>query len=99
MGGRVARWLSRVFLGSPAARAAAAAARGCCVSRARCTQPRSPPYSLPHPPPLHLFRPPRFFVFQYIEAEDRYGCHNYAPLPVVLARGSGVHVWDVDGKR
>ncbi|UOQ73004.1 ornithine--oxo-acid transaminase [Hymenobacter cellulosilyticus] len=31
--------------------------------------------------------------------EDRYGAHNYHPLPVVLSRGEGVHVWDVDGKQ
>lgn len=31
--------------------------------------------------------------------EDKYGAHNYHPLPVVLARGSGVHVWDVEGNR
>jgi len=31
--------------------------------------------------------------------EDRYGAHNYHPLPVVLARGEGVFVWDVEGKR
>ena len=31
--------------------------------------------------------------------EDRYGAHNYHPLPVVLARGEGVHVWDVEGKQ
>ena len=36
---------------------------------------------------------------QFIEREDTYGAHNYAPLPVVLARGAGVHVWDIDGKR
>ncbi len=34
-----------------------------------------------------------------MELEDRYGAHNYHPLPVVLARGQGVHVWDVEGKR
>ena len=34
----------------------------------------------------------------YIAREDQYGAHNYHPLPVVLARGKGVHVWDVDGK-
>lgn len=33
-----------------------------------------------------------------INLEDRYGAHNYHPLPVVLAKGEGVHVWDVDGK-
>lgn len=31
--------------------------------------------------------------------EDRYGAHNYHPLPVVLSRGEGVYVWDVEGKR
>lgn len=34
-----------------------------------------------------------------IELEDRYGAHNYHPLPVVLDSGKGVFVWDVDGKR
>jgi len=36
---------------------------------------------------------------QFIDREDRYGAHNYAPLPVVLSRGEGVHVWDVEGNR
>jgi ornithine--oxo-acid transaminase len=31
--------------------------------------------------------------------EDQYGAHNYHPLPVVLAKGEGVYVWDVEGKR
>lgn len=31
--------------------------------------------------------------------EDKYGAHNYHPLPVVLSRGEGVYVWDVEGKR
>ncbi|HEY3391049.1 MAG TPA: ornithine--oxo-acid transaminase, partial [Prolixibacteraceae bacterium] len=35
----------------------------------------------------------------YIEKENRYGAHNYHPLPVVLERGEGVFVWDVEGKR
>ncbi|WP_126243664.1 ornithine--oxo-acid transaminase [Chitinophaga rhizosphaerae] len=35
----------------------------------------------------------------FLDLEDRYGAHNYHPLPVVLTRGEGVHVWDVDGKR
>lgn len=35
----------------------------------------------------------------YIEQEAMYGAHNYHPLPVVLARGEGVYVWDVEGKR
>ena len=34
-----------------------------------------------------------------IDLENQYGAHNYHPLPVVLARGEGVYVWDVDGKR
>ncbi|BAO55598.1 ornithine--oxo-acid transaminase [Nonlabens marinus] len=36
---------------------------------------------------------------QYIEVEEAHGAHNYHPLPVVLERGDGVYVWDVDGKR
>ncbi len=34
----------------------------------------------------------------YIAREDKYGAHNYHPLPVVLEKGKGVKVWDVDGK-
>ena len=36
---------------------------------------------------------------QAIALEDQYGAHNYHPLPVVLAKGEGVYVWDVDGKK
>ncbi|MBM3169228.1 MAG: ornithine--oxo-acid transaminase [Bacteroidetes bacterium] len=36
---------------------------------------------------------------QAIALEDTYGAHNYHPLPVVLARGEGVYVWDVEGKK
>ena len=36
---------------------------------------------------------------QYIDIEEKYGAHNYHPLPVVLDRGAGVFVWDIDGKR
>ena len=36
---------------------------------------------------------------EFIALEDRHGAHNYHPLPVVLARGEGVYVWDVEGKR
>ena len=36
---------------------------------------------------------------QYIDLEEKYGAHNYHPLPVVLERGEGVFLWDVDGKR
>jgi ornithine--oxo-acid transaminase len=35
----------------------------------------------------------------YIQKEDQYGAHNYHPLPVVLSRGEGIYVWDVEGKR
>ena len=35
----------------------------------------------------------------HLEMEDRYSAHNYHPIPVVLNRGKGVHVWDVDGKQ
>ncbi len=35
----------------------------------------------------------------YMEIEEHYGAHNYAPLPVVLSRGKGVHVWDTAGNR
>jgi ornithine--oxo-acid transaminase len=34
-----------------------------------------------------------------IELEDKYGAHNYHPLPVVLERGEGVYLWDMDGKK
>lgn len=34
----------------------------------------------------------------YIQKEEQYGAHNYHPLPVVLSRGQGVYLWDVDGK-
>ncbi len=36
---------------------------------------------------------------QAIALEHKYGAHNYHPLPVVLSRGEGVYVWDVEGKR
>lgn len=35
----------------------------------------------------------------YIQREDKYGAHNYHPLPVVLERGQGVYLWDVEGKQ
>jgi ornithine--oxo-acid transaminase len=34
----------------------------------------------------------------FIAMEEKHGAHNYHPLPVVLEKGNGVHVWDVDGK-
>jgi ornithine--oxo-acid transaminase len=36
---------------------------------------------------------------QAIQLEDKYGAHNYHPLPVVLSKGEGVFLWDVEGKR
>ena len=38
-------------------------------------------------------------VQEFIDREARYGAHNYHPLPVVLARGQGIYVWDTDGKK
>jgi ornithine--oxo-acid transaminase len=36
---------------------------------------------------------------ELIALEDKYGAHNYHPLPVVLSKGEGVYVWDVEGKK
>jgi ornithine--oxo-acid transaminase len=36
---------------------------------------------------------------ELMNLEDKHGAHNYHPLPVVLAKGKGVHVWDVEGKQ
>ena len=36
---------------------------------------------------------------QAIEREDQYGAHNYHPIPVEIEKGSGVFVWDVEGKK
>ncbi len=38
-------------------------------------------------------------AWQYIDLEEKYGAHNYHPLPVVLSKGKGCYVWDVDGKK
>tara|TARA_Y100001968_G_scaffold329382_1_gene378599 strand:- start:349 stop:1560 length:1212 start_codon:yes stop_codon:yes gene_type:complete len=35
----------------------------------------------------------------FIDLEDKYGAHNYHPLPVVLEKGQGIFVWDVEGKK
>lgn len=35
----------------------------------------------------------------YMAKEDKFGAHNYHPLPVVLAKGNGIYVWDVEGKK
>ena len=34
-----------------------------------------------------------------IALENKYGAHNYHPLPVVLAKGEGVYLWDIEGKK
>lgn len=36
---------------------------------------------------------------QLIALEEKHGAHNYHPLPVVLEKGEGAYVWDVEGKR
>lgn len=36
---------------------------------------------------------------KYLSLEDQYGAHNYHPIPVVLNKGEGVYLWDVDGKK
>ncbi len=41
----------------------------------------------------------QFSSQDYIAREDKYGAHNYHPLPVVLSKGEGIYVWDVEGKR
>ncbi len=41
----------------------------------------------------------RSLTARYVETEGRLGARNYKPLDVVLTRGEGVHVWDVDGNR
>jgi ornithine--oxo-acid transaminase len=38
-------------------------------------------------------------TYEFIELEEKYGAHNYKPLDVVLGRGQGVWVWDVEGKK
>lgn len=35
----------------------------------------------------------------FIQKEDKFGAHNYHPLPVVLSKGKGIYVWDVEGKQ
>ena len=36
---------------------------------------------------------------ELMQLEDQYGAHNYHPIPVVLSKGEGVYVWDVEGRR
>ncbi|RLN15349.1 hypothetical protein BBJ28_00026617, partial [Nothophytophthora sp. Chile5] len=37
-------------------------------------------------------------ILQFIDREEKHGAHNYHPLPVVLTKGQGCKVWDVEGK-
>lgn len=41
----------------------------------------------------------KFTSQDYMHREEKYGAHNYHPLPVVLEKGEGVYLWDVEGKR
>ncbi len=41
----------------------------------------------------------KYSAAELMNMEDKYGAHNYHPLPVVLERGEGVYLWDVDGKK
>ena len=43
--------------------------------------------------------PTRYSAEEIIELENNYGAHNYHPLPVVLEKGEGVYLWDVNGKK
>ncbi len=48
---------------------------------------------------MHTTMPASKATQYYLDLEDRFGAHNYHPLPVVLEKGEGVFLWDVDGKR
>ena len=48
---------------------------------------------------MHVLTSQSDLSLQYLELEEKYGAHNYHPIPVVLTRGAGVFVWDVDGRR
>jgi ornithine--oxo-acid transaminase len=48
---------------------------------------------------MHVLISPSELTLHYLELEEKYGAHNYHPLPVVLSKGEGVFVWDVDGRR
>ncbi|MBK7886947.1 MAG: ornithine--oxo-acid transaminase [Bacteroidetes bacterium] len=45
------------------------------------------------------FDPTTISTQQAIELEEKHGAHNYHPIPVVITRGEGVYVWDVEGNR
>jgi ornithine--oxo-acid transaminase len=48
---------------------------------------------------MHTLTIPSQDTLHYLGLEEKYGAHNYHPLPVVLTRGSGIYVWDVDGRQ
>jgi ornithine--oxo-acid transaminase len=48
---------------------------------------------------MHVLASPSELTLHYLELEEKYGAHNYHPLPVVLSKGEGVFVWDIDGRR
>ena len=48
---------------------------------------------------MQVITAPSQLSLHYLELEEKYGAHNYHPLPVVLNKGAGVYVWDVDGQR
>ncbi len=49
--------------------------------------------------PSSFFNSSKMNPNYYIQLEEKYGAHNYHPLPVVLSKGQGVHVWDVEGRQ
>ncbi len=48
---------------------------------------------------MHTLTVPSQETLHYLGLEEKYGAHNYHPLPVVLTRGAGIYVWDVDGNQ
>ena len=48
---------------------------------------------------MHTLTVPSQDTLHYLGLEEKYGAHNYHPLPVVLTRGAGIYVWDVDGRQ
>lgn len=48
---------------------------------------------------MQVLTSPKDLSLHYLELDEKYGAHNYHPIPVVLTRGAGIHVWDVDGRQ
>ena len=48
---------------------------------------------------MHMMTAESHTTLSFLELENQFSAHNYHPLPVVLSRGQGVYVWDVDGKK